>query len=300
MSHHNEHEAATQSESGVSTSRARRRRTVVVGIATIGGLVLIAPQVLPASAEPHVVSASSSTLTALAPKPKPPPGGSWIQGVLTDQARHTLNNVNVEAWPVDPTATEPVASNLTYAGDPKDGRHQSGVFRLEVPAATPYRIKFSAVGGVEDGDRFRMQAYGGGRPIMTRETSPGQRTRASAVVAPSGRIVDLGTTQLVRQGTVSSKTKARLSSKKVKAGRHGKLSVQVTSHFVSNVTGKVQVRVSGKKATDRLAASDHGKTTIRLPKLKRGSHMVSVKFQGTHTVATSKAKKVRLIVMKKK
>ena len=263
----------------------------------MGGLALVAPQILPASAQPVVASPSSSKVTALAPKP--PAGSSWIQGVLKDQAHHTLNNVNVEVWAVDPTATEPVASNLTYAGDPKDNRHQSGVFRLEVPAGTPYKVIFSVVGGVEDGDRFRKQAYGKGRPIMTRAASPGRRTSASTVVAKSGRIIDLGTTQLVRQGTVSSKTTARLASKKVKAGRHGMLSVRVTSHYVSKVTGKVQVKVAGKKINDRLAAFDHGKTKIKLPKLKRGHHLVSVMFRGTNTVAPSKGKNVRLTVTKK-
>ncbi len=298
MSNHDRHEVAPQPDTDVSTSRTRRRRTpILVGIATLGGLALVAPQVLPASAETVSVSASSSTVAALAAKP--PPGASWVQGVLTDQAGHTLNNVNVEAWPMDPAATEPVASNLTYAGSPQDNRHQSGVFRLEVPAGTPYRIMFSAVGGAEDGDRFRMRAYGGGRPIMTRATSSVQGSRASAVMAVSGRTIDLGTTQMVRQGTVSSKTTARLGRTRVKAGQRGKLSVRVASPFVSNVTGKVQVRVSGKKASDRLAASDHGRSTIRLPKLKRGHHVVRVKFEGTNTVASSKAKQVRLTVKKR-
>ena len=298
MSHRNEHEVPPQPDTSLSASRARRRRTpTLVGVAAIGGLALVAPQVLPASAHPVVVSASSMKVTARAAQP--PAGSSWIQGVLTDQAGHPLNNVNVEAWPMDTEAAEPVASNLTYAGSPADNRHQSGVFRLEVPAGTPYRITFSAVGGVEDGDRFRMQDYGSGRPIMARASSPGQRARASAVVAPSGRIINLGTTQLVRQGTVSSKTTARLGRAKVKAGRRGTLIVRVTSPFVSNVTGKVQVRVSGKKITDRLATYDHGRTKIRLPKLKRGRHGVSVMFQGTNTVAPSKAKTVRLIVTKK-
>jgi hypothetical protein len=298
MSHHNEHEVPAQPDTGVSTSRVRRRRTpFLVGIATIGGLALVAPQVIPASAEPVLVSVSASKVSAVAAKP--PVGSSWIQGVLTDQAGHTLNNVNVEAWPMDTEASEPAASNLTYAGDPRDNRHQSGVFRLEVPAGTPYRITFSTVRGVEDGDQFRMQDYGGGRGVMTRATAPGQRTRASAVVALPGRIVNLGTTQLLRQGTVSSKTTARLGRAKVKAGRRGKLNVRVTSPYVTNVTGKVQVRVSGKRVTDRLAAFDHGRTTIRLPKLKRGRHMVSVMFQGTNTVAPSKGKNVRLTVTKK-
>ncbi len=245
----------------------RRRTPILVGVAAVGSLI-VAPQVLPASAEPVVVSARSSTLTA-ALAPTPPAGESWIQGVLTDQAGNKLNNVNVEAWPMDPTASVPVASNLSYAGAPADGRHQSGVFRLAVPGGTPYRITFSTIGGSEDGDKFRKQAYGGGLAIMTRVPTAGRPTRVAAVMAASGRVVDLGKTQLVRQGTVASKTTGRLGTKKVSAGQRAKLSVRVTSRFVTNVTGKVLVKVAGKSITTRLGSASHGKATIQLPKLKK-------------------------------
>jgi len=295
MSQHNDNEVPKQSDSVVQSSRTRRLRApILVGVAALGGLVL-APQVLPASAEPVVISARSSTPTATLIA-TPPAGESWIQGVLTDQAGNKLNNVNVEAWPMDPTASEPIASNLSYAGAPADGRHQSGVFRLAVPGGTPYRIKFSTIGGQEDGDQFRAQNYGGGRAIMTRVTSAGRPTTVAAVMATPGRVVDLGKTQLARQGTVASKTKARLGRAKVSAGKRGKLSVRVTSRFVTNVTGRVLVKVSGKRIKARLAASGHGKATIRLPKLKPGRHHVNVKFAGSNTVAPSKAAPVRLTV----
>jgi hypothetical protein len=282
MSHHND------------KAPKRRRTPILVGVAAVGGLI-VAPQVLPASAEPVVISARSSTLAA-ALVPTPPAGESWIQGVLTDQAGHPLNNVNVEAWPVDPTAGVPVASNLSYAGAPADGRHQSGVFRIAVPGGTPYRITFSTIVGEEDGDLFRAQNYGGGKAIMTRVTSASQPTRVAAVMAASGRIVDLGKTQLARQGTVDSKTKAKLSSAKVSAAKRGKLTIKVTSRFVTNVTGKVLVKVSGKSIKAHLATYDHGTAKIRLPKLKPGRYPVTVKFAGSNTVAPSKADRVRLTV----
>ena len=271
----------------VGAQPARRRRApILAGIATAGGLV-IASQVLPASAD-TAPQASSTHLPASALAVTPPAGSSWIQGVLTDQAGHALNNVNVEAWSTDPTVTVPVASNLTYAGTPADGRHQTGVFRLEVPAGTPYEVTLSTIGGQEDGDLFRMQAYGGGRPIMTRSTP----ARLAA-----GRIIDLGTIQMVRQGTVASKTTAR--APKVKPGKRGVLQIKVTSPYVTNVTGKVQVRVGGKKIVGRLAAIDHGSTSVRLPKFKRGTHVVKVMFLGSNTVEPSKAKPVRVKVTKK-
>lgn len=101
---------------------------------------------------------------------------------------------------------------------------------------------------------------------------------------------------MVRQGTVSSKTTARLGHRKITAGKRGKLTVRVTSPFVSNVTGKVTVRIGGKRLTNRLTASEHGRSTIRLPKLSPGSHKAVVQFRGTDTVAASKAKPVKVKV----
>ncbi len=119
-------------------------------------------------------------------------------------------------------------------------------------------------------------------------------------MAKAGRVINLGITQMVRQGTVSSKTTARLGGKKITAGKKGKLTVRVTSPFVSNVTGKVKVRIGGKKLTERLTASEHGRSTIRLPKLSPGTHRAIVQFQGTNTVAASKAKAVKVKVKARK
>ena len=229
----------------------------------------------------------------MAQVPAPPADEAWIQGALTDQAGHRLNNVNVEVWSTDLNATEPVASNLSYAGDPADGRHQNGVYRVAVPSGTPYLLTFSTVSGQEDGDKYRAQAYGAGRPIVTRSQS--RLMRGSAVMARPGRVINLGTTQMVRQGTVSSKTRARLNGKKKR-----QLTVQVTSPYVSNVTGAVTVKIAGKQRTTRLTASEHGRSTIRIPKLSPGTHRAIVQFKGTNTVAASKAKPVKIKVKARK
>ena len=292
MSHHNR-QVSAQSGADAGQRTRHRRIPALIGLTAAGGMAL-ASQVLPASAEPVHLGAPRSAVVA--PAPTPPAGETWIQGALTDQAGHLLNNVNVEVWSTDLNATEPVASNLSYAGDPADGRHQSGVYRVAVPSGTPYIITFSTVGGLEDGDRFRAQAYGAGLPIMTR--SQNRLMGGSAVMATSGRIINLGITQMVHQGTVSSKTTARLSAKTIAAGKKGKLVVRVTSGLVSNVTGKVKVKIGGQKITDRLTALEHGRSTIRLPKLSPGIHRAIVKFQGTDTVAASMAKPVKVKVKK--
>ena len=275
-------------------SRTRRRIPVLIGLTAAGSLAL-ASQVMPASAES--VHRAGTRSAAVAQIPTPPAGEAWIQGALTDQAGHRLNNVNVEVWSTDTNATEPVASNLSYAGAPADGRHQNGVYRVAVPSGTPYILTFSTLSGQEDGDLFRAQAYGSGRPIATRSDSPS--LQGTPVMAPAGRVINLGTTQMVRQGTVSSKTTARLGGK-VKAGKRGKLTVRVTSPFVSNVTGKVTVKIGKKKLTHRLTAAEHGRSTINLPKLSTGNHKAVVQFQGTNTVAASKAKPVKVKVKARK
>jgi hypothetical protein len=263
-------------------------------LAVIGGLVL-APQALPASA----TMAAPTVAPVVPPAPVPPTGTTWIQGVLTDQANHAIDNVNVEVWPNDPAATQPLASNLSYGGTPADGRHNHGAYRVEVPSNVPYIIVFSAVGGAEDGDAYRMQSYGEGRPLMVRPTTRSSRTLAKA--GAPGRVRDLGTTQLVHQGRVSSSIKAKLGSAKVKAGGKGKLTVTVTSPFVSNVTGKLTVKVAGKKLTNRLGASDRGKATINLPKMnKPGAHQIVASFGATGTVEGATAKPVKLTITKPK
>ena len=257
MSHHNDHQEPNRSDSVSPSSKTRRGRTpFLVGVAAVGGLIL-APQVLPASAEPLVVSGQSSTQAVSLLALTPPPGESWIQGRLTDQAGHKLNNVNVEAWPMDPNAGVPVASNLSYAGAPADGRHQSGVFRLAVPGGTPYRLMLSTIDGQEDGDLFRAQTYGNGA-IMTRATAAGQRTTVAKVMAVPGRVIDLGKVPLARQGTVDSKTQARLGNAKVKASKRAKLNVRVSSPFVSNVTGKVRGQDLRPEEEDHRAPDGHG------------------------------------------
>lgn len=273
-------------------SRSRRRTGTMIGIplAVVGGLVL-GSQAMAASPTPAAVHTSSGrhSLSAAA---LPPADRTWIEGVITDQANHAQDNVNVEAWPNDPAATAPAASSLTYGGPPTNPKIQHGFFLLEVPSNQAYRIVFSAVGGKEDGDQFRMKRYSQGRPIMVRTM-----TQAAA----PGRIRDLGTIALARQGKVKSTTKVHLGDAKITTAKRAKLHVKVTSPFVSDVTGKVVVRVAGKRVKDKVTKRDHGKTTVKLPHLKRaGKYKVKAKFVGTGTVHRSKAKPVKLTVRKKK
>ncbi len=279
-----------------SSSRPRRGWVVslipatVAALAVAGGGAVMASAGSPASAAPQAAPQATGSLLRLAAAPQPAAGNTWIQGVITDQANHPLDNVNVEVWPATPDASVPVASNLTYAGVPADARHQHGVFRVEVPENEPYVIVLSGVSGSEDGDQYRMQTVGGGRPIMARST------RGTAKAA-TGRVLDLGKFQLVHQGRVRATTTAKLAKKKVASGQRAALKVTVTSKHVSAPTGKLLVHVGGKTVTDRLRSTDHGKTTIHLPKLKKaGTHKITVTFPATNTISRSVSKPVKLTV----
>ena len=257
----------------------------VAAVAFAGSGVVVATQ----SSSAGAPSFGSAPTYRLDDEPLPAPGKAWIQGIITDQANHPLDNVNVEVWPADPAATEPVGTNLTYAGTPDDLRHQHGVFRVEVPMNQPYVIVVSGVGGAEDGDAYRMRSIGNGRPIMA-------KSGAGSTLA-AGRVLDLGTFQVARQGRVDARTTAKLAKKKVDAGDRTRLRVTVSSKYVAAPAGKVVVRIGAKKVTDRLRATDSGKTSMRLPALKKpGRHRIQVTFPATSTIHRSVSKPVYLKV----
>ncbi len=269
-----------------STTPRSKRLAAGISLTAIAGLV-VALQTAQASPGVAVGHGSPSHRGASAVALVPPEGMTWIEGVITDQAAHGQDNVNVEAWPRDPAAVAPVASALTYGGPP-DGSALHGFFLLQVPSDQAYRIVFSGVAGQEDGDAFRMKSYGHGRPIAVRN-----------LAAAAGRVRDLGTIALARQGHVVSKTKAVLARARVAAGKRATVRIKVSSPFVTNPTGKVVVRVGGKKVVHGLGARSHGKATFKLPHLKRaGKYKVTTSYAGSGTVHRSKAKPVKLTIHK--
>jgi hypothetical protein len=99
---------------------------------------------------------------------------------------------------------------------------------------------------------------------------------------------------------VTSTTTAKARSAKIRAGGRGKLQVTVSGGCVADVTGKVMVKVARHKISRWLTAADHGSRMIPLPKLRHaGKYRVHVRFTGSRVVLGSKAKPVKVKVVRK-
>ncbi len=269
---------------GTRTRTWFRRATVLTALVVAGGVMVAPGATHQSSAQAVVRGAPMRDVATLAP----PAGTTWIVGTLTDQAAHGQDNVSVQALP-DTGGGAPIATALTYGGPNYNDVAARGFFRIEVPSGASYRIVFSSANGVEDGDPFRMQKYGQGRPILA---------KASGRAAAAGTVRNLGKIPLVRQGKVDSKIKAKAA--KVKVGQRGTVKVTVSSKYVSNVTGPFMIKADGHKIKGRLMARDHGKTTVRLPKFhKPGNEKLVAKFLGTNTVHGSTSKPVKIKVKAK-
>ena len=267
-------------------SRSRtwfRRATVLTAMVVAGGVMFAPGATHQSSAEAAARGVPMRDVATLAP----PAGTTWITGTLTDQALKGQDNVTVQALPSG--GSGPLATALTYGGANFKDVAAHGFFRMEVPSGQAYQIVFSGVNGAEDGDAFRMQKYGKGRPILA---------KVSVGAAAAGTVRNLGKIQLVRQGKVVSKIKAKPS--KVQVGERGKVKVTVTSKYVKNVTGPFVIKADGHKIKGRLTAGDHGKTTVRLPKFHQvGKERLTAKFLGTGTVKSDTSKPVKVKVKAK-
>lgn len=225
---------------------------------------------------------SPAVTSALAGGPAHPAAGrAWVQGVLTDQAGHPRDGINVEAYAVGGSSSTPVASSITYANP--DDSHPHGFFRLFVPAGKS-QVVLSATDAREDRDDYRLQWFGARQKLTVL----------------SKQVRDLGSIALVHRGSVPSTTTARLLDATVPAGERAVLKLQVGSAFVRPVTGTVSVTVDGRRLDPLvLTAGDGGAARLRLPLLRPGTHDVVVAFAGSSTVKGSTAAPVRLTVRKK-
>ena len=105
----------------------------------------------------------------------------------------------------------------------------------------------------------------------------------------------------LRVAKVKAKARASLVKKKVTSDRRAKVRVRVTAPKGLPATGKVTVDVrSGGKSRGKVNGTiKGGKVTITLPKLKKGSYSVVATYRGNNVLTPTKAKAVRLKVVKR-
>lgn len=187
-----------------------------------------------------------------------------IRGLVTDPSGRLVDDVQVEAIDEDGVVT---ASALTYASEKADGV-QHGFYGLYVAPGT-YTLRFTKQG-------FRTQT-------VTDAVQTGRRevVHAAEVTLAVAR--------------VQSATGARLVDATIRPSQRGEVVVTVKGQ-ASSVTGEIEV-LNGRKVvgSGNLRKKDHGKTSIDLKQLDRGSYRLTVAFAGS-TLLKPSADVVRLEV----
>lgn len=232
------------------------RRTLAAAAALVAA-ALIAPQALPATAATH----GGAAVTA------PRTGQSLIQGVVTDQAGHYVDDVTVQATKADGT---PAASAKTYASDRADGP-QHGYFFLEVGRGT-YTLTLSRPG-------YKTASYGPFAITKRRQT------------------ISLGEITIVRV-LPETKTVAELVRRSVTTKQNGVVEVTVSAKD-ARPTGTVEVREGQHVVGEgRLKASDKGEIVIGLDRLPRGTHQLKAYYLGSSALKASSSTSFTLTVTK--
>ena len=100
--------------------------------------------------------------------------------------------------------------------------------------------------------------------------------------------------------TKATSTVTLKTAKKGKTSKRAKATVTVKASGVTSLTGKVTVYDGKKKLVKAtLKASKHGKVTVKLPRLKKGKHKLTVVYAGSSTVAKSTSKVVKVNVKRR-
>lgn len=227
-----------------------------------GAALLLAPQVLPASA--------STTHTAVhAAKPTKPSPAPLIQGVVADQFGDHVDDVTVRAT----KGATAVASAVTYASAWASGP-QHGYFFLEVGKPGTYTVTLSKKG-------YETVTY-------TRIQVTGSKQRVS-----------LGQIEIEKSPEPTT-TSAALVSRNVTTKGRGAVVVTVATKATKSPLGTVEVREGSKVVgAAQLRAGNRGTVTVALGKLGKGGHVLKAYFLGSDSLAPSAAKQpITLVVVK--
>jgi len=91
-----------------------------------------------------------------------------------------------------------------------------------------------------------------------------------------------------------SSIKGKFSASKIKRSTSPKLTATVRS--TAPISGSVTIKEGSKVLKAGVAVPTNGKVTVKLPKLKKGTHKVTVYFSGSATIAESKSSVIKIKV----
>ena len=117
----------------------------------------------------------------------------------------------------------------------------------------------------------------------------GKPLAATVTATLTGYLSGLGVTNVVTVAKAGSKTRLRKVQGRL-------VSFRVTP-AAAHPTGKVRL-MKGKKAlkTYKLRAADNGKRTVRLPKLRKGTHKIRAVYLGNKALTRSRSKTIRVVL----
>ena len=135
---------------------------------------------------------------------------------------------------------------------------------------------------------YRLTAEDAGRDI------------AAVVTATKAGFADgAATSSALSIGRMASTVTGSLKANRIKASKKAKLGITLTVAGLTGPNGTIQVLDKGKKiASFTMAPVHNGKKTIKLKKLKKGKHKLTVVYLGTAQVFGSKSKPIVLYVTK--
>jgi len=117
----------------------------------------------------------------------------------------------------------------------------------------------------------------------------GKQLAATVTATATGYLSGLSVTNVVKVAKAKSKTRL----KRVK----GRLVSIRVSPAAAHPTGKVRMK-DGKRTlkTYKIRAADNGKRTVRLPKLRKGTHKIRAIYLGNKALTRSRSKVLRLVI----
>lgn len=130
------------------------------------------------------------------------------------------------------------------------------------------------------------------RTYKPRRSDAGARISVRVTPVLEGHdVLGLTTPRTKALPKVAGTVKAKLAKKTITAKQRAKVTFTVRSKGVSPITGKVTITYGKKSRTVTLKPGHKGKATVTLPRLKKGTHKVTVTYKGGAKVKKASLKK---------